>query len=70
MITHLKDGIVEDRIFAYVQGWLDNKDRESNRVKGFYLNKQLGKDFLCELTEREFWLLFHQACNDDMQGKF
>jgi len=70
MIKHLKDGIVKARIFAYIQSWLDERDKEANRIKGYYLQKKYNKGDLCELTEHEFWLLFHQACNDDLQGKF
>jgi len=70
MITNLKDGHVEARVYKYVQSWLDQKDKELNKPVGNYLRQHHKKDFLVELTTNEFWLLFHRACNDDMQDKF
>jgi hypothetical protein len=70
MIVHLKDEVVATRVFSYIQGWLDEKDKQANRIKGYFLNNKFGVNDLCQLTHNEFWVLFHQACNDDMQGKF
>ena len=70
MIKEIKDDFVSTRVFNYVQSWLDEKDKQANRIKGYYLKNKFGEDDLHQLTHAEFWVLFHQISNDDMQGKF
>ena len=68
MIRKLSDGeFVKLRPFNYVSDWLNEK---SNQKSMQYLDNRFGKPFIEDLTHSQFWELFHQACNEEMYGKF
>lgn len=70
MIKQLADGFVQTRPYEYIGSWLEQQDKEANKLRGTYLFERYKKAFVSELTTSEFWQLFHTACNDEMSDKF
>jgi hypothetical protein len=59
--------LIKPRVWIYLLNWLEEKKQQHNDADFAILGS---KTRLADLTQSEFWHLFHRAANDELQDKF